>query len=57
MLTNVLVSVNIYLKELMLMKHITNYKPKDFARLLGDEEIAKSIQSGDKTHTTTDTKD
>ena len=68
-------------------KHITNYKPKDFAELLGvsvktlqrwdrenilmakrtptdrryykkiekDEEISKSLQSGDKTNNKTNT--
>ena len=72
---------------LMNSKHITNYKPKDFAELLGvsvktlqrwdrenilkakrtptdrryykkiekDEEISKSLQSGDKTNSKTNT--
>lgn len=45
-------------------KHITNYKPKDFAELLNvsvktleDEEIAKSIQNGNKSNREPKTKD
>ena len=46
MLTNVFKSVNIYSKELILMKHITNYKPKDFAELLGIS--VKTLQRWDR---------
>jgi len=47
-------------------KHKTNYKPKDFAELLNvsvkrlqreDQEIAKSLQNGNKSIRTTKTKD
>ena len=39
-------SVNIYSKELMLVKHIVNYKPKDFAELLGVS--VKTLQRWDR---------
>ena len=46
MLTNVFKSVNIYSRGDINMKHITNYKPKDFAELLNVS--VKTLQRWDR---------